>query len=91
MPNRPIQILLVEDSPTDALLVREALLAASLHFRLSRAARLGEGIERLGERRFDVVLLDLGLPDSSCAMPRSLSLTMRRSPCGPCSKGRRTT
>jgi PAS domain S-box-containing protein len=64
MPENPVQILLVEDSPSDALLVREALRAASLHFRLSQAERLGEGIERLGARRFDLVLLDLGLPDS---------------------------
>ena len=59
-------VLLMEDSPSDAGLV-EALLAAAREakFDVTCVDRLAAGIECLAERRFDVVLLDLGLPDST--------------------------
>jgi two-component system sensor histidine kinase/response regulator len=62
----PIQILLIEDNPTDALLLRETLAEApSARFALTHVERLGEALERLaGGGRFDVVLCDLSLPDS---------------------------
>jgi PAS domain S-box-containing protein len=59
----PIDILLVEDSPTDALLTEEALLPPS-RFRLQSSERLGQALRLLSNTHFDVVLLDLGLPDS---------------------------
>ena len=58
----------MEDNPTDVLLLREALAeAASVEFVLTQAERLADGLARLREAPFDVVLLDLGLPDSSGA------------------------
>ncbi|WP_020470479.1 response regulator [Zavarzinella formosa] len=57
-----IHILLVEDSPTDVLLTKEAL--STSHFHVSNSQRLGDAINLLLVNRFDVVLLDLGLPDS---------------------------
>ena len=64
----PIRVLLVEDNPTDVLLLREALAeAASAEFVLTQVERLADGLARLREVPFDVVLLDLGLPDSSGA------------------------
>jgi len=59
----PLDVLLVEDSPTDVLLTEEALAPAS-RFRLRSSARLGHALRLLSDAHFDVVLLDLGLPDS---------------------------
>ena len=61
----PITVLLIEDNRTDALLLRELLVAAqSRRFQVTTATRLGEALQRLAAESFDVVLLDLGLPDS---------------------------
>ena len=60
-----IRILMIEDSATDALLF-EAMLDAEKTFQhtLTRANRLADGLALIAAREFDVVLLDLGLPDS---------------------------
>ena len=59
----PLDVLLVEDSPTDVLLTEEALSPPS-RFRLRSSERLAQALRLLAEAHFDVVLLDLGLPDS---------------------------
>jgi len=61
----PIRILLIEDNPDDALLTR-ALLGREKPFEstLTHASRLAEGLALLGQQSFDVVMTDLGLPDS---------------------------
>jgi len=65
MGDEHIQLLLVEDDPTQALLVRESLAqAASIKVELTHAERLSEALDWVSTGRFDVVLLDLGLPDS---------------------------
>ncbi len=58
-----IDILLVEDNRTYALLVQEALRDSSL-FRLLHAQQLSEALLLLSQATIAVVLLDLGLPDS---------------------------
>ena len=66
MSTKAIDILLVEDSPTDALLLRAALEGAhSAPFGLVHVERLGDALRELRGRRFDVTVLDMGLPDSS--------------------------
>jgi sigma-B regulation protein RsbU (phosphoserine phosphatase) len=61
----PVRILLVEDNPGDARLLRFTLEEAeSLRFDLVHAARLSEALERVKEGPADVVLLDLSLPDA---------------------------
>ena len=63
---QPIRVLLVEDSPTDALLVDEALgQAGPGRFVITQVSRLADGLSAIDSRDFDVILLDLGLPDSS--------------------------
>ena len=58
--------MLVEDNPTDVLMLKEALaVATTAQFDLAQVERLGEALQCLGEEPFDVVLLDLSLPDSS--------------------------
>jgi diguanylate cyclase (GGDEF)-like protein len=64
--DRPIiQVLLIEDNPADALLLREAVREDALSsFEFTVAESLSSGLELLRDKQFDVVLLDLGLPDS---------------------------
>ena len=58
-----IQILLVEHDLDVARRVREALAQTrSAKFELAHIRRVGDACERLNERRFDVILLDLALP-----------------------------
>ncbi|MFQ5814085.1 MAG: histidine kinase dimerization/phospho-acceptor domain-containing protein, partial [Anaerolineae bacterium] len=64
MSDRPIKVLLVEDNPGDARLIREALAeAGTARFKLAHIEHLREGLQRLAEGGIDVVLLDLSLPD----------------------------
>ncbi len=65
MNNNPIKILLIEDNPGDARLIKEMLIEAkSAPFILEWRDRLHAGLQWLTEYCADVVLLDLGLPDS---------------------------
>jgi len=65
MADQTIQVLLVEDGPTDALIVREELTVGSgITFHVTHVERLAEAFEQLKEQAFGVVLLDLSLPDS---------------------------
>ena len=58
-------ILLVEDSSSDALLLRETFVDGLYgSFAITHVARLAEAIRCLSEQHFDIVLLDLGLEDS---------------------------
>lgn len=56
-------VLLVEDSPTDALLA-ESHLARVGNYQVTRVARLSDAIVQLHEANFDFVLTDLSLPDA---------------------------
>ncbi len=60
-----IQILLIEDDLGDVLLLKESLAeATAIRIKLTHADRLSEGMKRIAEQVFDVILLDLNLPDS---------------------------
>jgi PAS domain S-box-containing protein len=66
MSEETIRILAVEDNPADyRLLVEHIKDAPSMAFDVVAARSLSEALERLSAERFSVVLLDLGLPDSS--------------------------
>jgi phosphoserine phosphatase RsbU/P len=65
MTKQTYNVLLVEDSATDARMVNEMLgHARSAKFVLHRKDRLAPALERLHEGGIDVVLLDPSLPDS---------------------------
>lgn len=72
-----LEVLLIEDNPGDARLIKEMLKGANEYLhrvdlggttpersQIRRERDLSSGLERLSETDFDVVLLDLGLPDS---------------------------
>ncbi len=63
--DRALNVLLVEDNPGDAHLIQRLLTKSSAtKHALETVDRLNAGIERCGHGSVDVVLLDLGLPDS---------------------------
>ena len=65
MDDKPIKVLLVEDNPGDTRLIREMLAEAGTgRFDLECADRLSTGLKHIDQGDTDVVLLDLGLPDS---------------------------
>lgn len=58
-------ILLVEDNPGDALLLEDMLLDAPvISFDIDVVERCDAAIEALSQKVYDVILLDLSLPDS---------------------------
>lgn len=65
MSDQRLTVLLVEDNPGDARLIRESLSDSGGHtFDLETADRLATALRRLSAGGIDAVLLDLALPDS---------------------------
>jgi PAS domain S-box-containing protein len=63
---RPICLLIVEDSDSDAQFLEESLNRSSPgQFYFTRVETLAEALAQLKQARFDVMLLDLSLPDST--------------------------
>ena len=65
--DRPtISVLVVEDSPADLDLIKERLAESEeAYFEVQAEGRLERARHQFAIRVFDIVLLDLGLPDSS--------------------------
>ena len=73
MATETIRVLLVEDNPGDARLLGEALAEAEESaFHLTNVQTLARTLVILGEETFDLLLLDLGLPDSQGLDPLTL-------------------
>ena len=60
-----IRALLVEDNPADAAFLREAVKEAGAHsfVELVHAGQLASALSLIAEQKFDLILLDLHLPD----------------------------
>jgi len=58
-----INILLIEDKPSDILLIKR-MLSTIVKFTIEQVARLSAGLEHLERGGVDVVLMDIVLPDS---------------------------
>jgi CheY-like chemotaxis protein len=64
-PKERFNVLLVEDNPADALFVRDALTRGfGSAIEITEAVRVSDALAALERHPFDIVLLDLGLPDS---------------------------
>ena len=64
MTDNPTKVLVIEDNSGDARLIREMLAEAKrIAFNIECVDRLSEGVQCLAEKAFDVILLDLSLPD----------------------------
>jgi signal transduction histidine kinase len=75
----PIRILVVEDNPADAFLLHETLKQDSrTSFTSTQVESLAQALARLSTGPFDIVLLDLGLPDSQG--PESLTRLFQAQP-----------
>jgi len=64
MNKKPLTVLLIEDSPAYAELVQQWLASKDGAFVLNWTDSLKAGLNRLSRGGIDVILLDLGLPDS---------------------------
>lgn len=62
---KPLSLLLIEDNPGDSYLVQESLKESKYsRFDVTAVTCLSDGIKQLSQKKFDVVLTDLGLPDA---------------------------
>src|SRR5258706_6308982 len=62
---KAVRALLIEDNDGDVRIIKEVLAhTAGTLVELSQVYRLGDALSRLAKETFDVVLLDLSLPDS---------------------------
>ena len=60
-----IKILLIEDNPGDAYLIEDNLEEfADFSYELKSVGTLTEALKILKKQPFDIIVLDLGLPDS---------------------------
>ena len=75
---KDITVLLVEDSRRDALLTRWQLHAIDEEFSFHRVGTLKEALQKMQQLEIDVLVLDLGLPDSDG--PHSIQLLTEQFP-----------
>jgi PAS domain S-box-containing protein len=79
MADKNIHALLIEDDPDDVLLLKESLVELGpARFKLDCVDRLSRGLLQLGSQNYDVLLLDLNLPDSRGL--DTLTTTVKRFP-----------
>ncbi len=64
MDEEHIRALVVEDNAADVVLLQEAFAASAAPMEVEYVDRLSRAIARLAQSAFDVILLDLTLPDS---------------------------
>jgi two-component system, sensor histidine kinase and response regulator len=63
-PGYVLKILIVEDNPGDVAIIREFLKLSGISFNLTHTSNVSQTLAIKNKNDFDIVLLDLGLPDS---------------------------
>ena len=58
------RILLVEDDPEDVILLKQGLEKGGARFSITHVTRLAEAMDQINFETFDLIILDLSLPDS---------------------------
>lgn len=62
----PLQVLIVEDNPADAILLSECISETTVVIgSITNASGIREAIELLGKKQYDIIFLDLSLPDAN--------------------------
>src|SRR5512139_3813383 len=62
--NEGIKVLLIEDDPDHAFIFQEILRDEKTPASITHSEKLSSALERLSSEQFDIVVSDLGLPDS---------------------------
>ncbi len=76
---KPIKLLLIEDNIGDSVIIRKMLdESENTTFELTHTQRLKNGLKHLETEKFDIILLDLGLPDSEGF--KSFKITLKKHP-----------
>jgi DNA-binding response OmpR family regulator len=76
---QPIKVLLIEDNKGDSAIILEMLKESdNAQFELIHTPRLKAGLSLLENEKFDVILLDLGLPDSEGL--KSFKVILKKNP-----------
>ncbi len=76
---QPIKVLLIEDNKGDSAIILEMLKKSeNAQFELIHTPRLKAGLSLLENEKFDVILLDLGLPDSEGL--KSFKVILKKNP-----------
>ncbi|MBA3995503.1 MAG: hypothetical protein C0469_18450 [Cyanobacteria bacterium DS2.3.42] len=80
---KSIRLLLIEDNPDDATFIEEVLKLQDSYTTvdIARVSKLRDGLTWLAKASFDVVLLDLSLPDATST--NSVSRVLAQSPHAP--------
>ncbi len=80
---KSIRLLLIEDNPDDATFIEEVLKLQDSYTTvdIARVCKLRDGLTWLAKASFDVVLLDLSLPDATST--NSVSRVLAQSPQAP--------
>lgn len=79
MNNKPIKVLLIEDNIGDYQIILRMLdKSENTEFELTHVPRLNAGLKLLQDDIFDIILLDLGLPD--CQGLESFQVTLNKHP-----------
>src|SRR5688572_4819354 len=73
-----LQLLHLEDSPSDAFFVRTALAEAGINADIIHTSSREEFISNAGNKRLDAILVDNGVPDVSCQ--GAIEIARSRSP-----------
>jgi diguanylate cyclase (GGDEF)-like protein/PAS domain S-box-containing protein len=60
----PSSVLVIDDSPSDRALIREILKEVDAGIEVTASASLKEALEAITATTFELILLDLGLPDA---------------------------